>query len=78
MNARAVGAVASGLRDIIERTIAYDEAMLREAGPAAPPFRIYGHAGEPCPRCGTTLKQITLGGRGTTFCPGCQKRPGKS
>jgi formamidopyrimidine-DNA glycosylase len=74
MNAHDVGAIAAGLRDIIERTIAYDESVKYAERGAEAPFRIYGHAGEPCPRCGATLRPIVLGGRGTVFCPGCQKR----
>ena len=27
---------------------------------------------EPCPRCGTTIKKIRVGDRGTHFCPKCQ------
>jgi formamidopyrimidine-DNA glycosylase len=34
----------------------------------------YGQAGRPCPRCGTPLRRLVLGGRGTTFCPACQRR----
>ena len=33
----------------------------------------YGRAGMPCPRCHTPLKKIVLGGRGTTYCPVCQR-----
>jgi formamidopyrimidine-DNA glycosylase len=33
----------------------------------------YGRVGMPCPRCDTPLKKIVLGGRGTTFCPRCQR-----
>ncbi|MDR2199786.1 MAG: DNA-formamidopyrimidine glycosylase [Deltaproteobacteria bacterium] len=33
----------------------------------------YGKAGEKCPLCGRPFKKIALGGRGTVFCPGCQK-----
>lgn len=33
----------------------------------------YGQAGQPCPRCGTPLKKIYLGGRGTTYCPHDQR-----
>ena len=33
----------------------------------------YGRAGEPCPRCKTSLRKIVLGGRGTTYCPKCQR-----
>jgi formamidopyrimidine-DNA glycosylase len=34
----------------------------------------YGREGEPCRRCGTAIKRIVLGQRGTWFCPKCQKR----
>jgi len=73
LNARDVHAIAAGLHGIIARTIAYDEKMARGSRRARAPFRIYGHATEPCPRCGETLRQIVLGGRGTTFCPRCQR-----
>ena len=36
-------------------------------------FRVYQRTGEPCPKCGTSIKRISLGGRGTFFCPKCQK-----
>lgn len=32
----------------------------------------YGKAGEPCSRCGTTIKHINLGQRATYYCPHCQ------
>lgn len=37
-------------------------------------FRVYGRTGEACPVCGTKIKRITVGQRGTHFCPKCQKR----
>lgn len=39
-------------------------------------FRVYGKAGEPCPRedCEGKIKRIKVGGRGTFFCPVCQTR----
>lgn len=36
-------------------------------------FRVYQRAGEPCLACHTPIKSIRLGGRGTFFCPHCQK-----
>jgi formamidopyrimidine-DNA glycosylase len=36
-------------------------------------FRVYGRAGEPCPRCRTPIQSIRLAGRATHFCPNCQK-----
>lgn len=36
--------------------------------------RVYGRAGEPCSRCGGTIRRIVQGQRATYFCPGCQRR----
>jgi formamidopyrimidine-DNA glycosylase len=36
--------------------------------------RVYGREGEPCLTCGTAIKKIVVGQRGTHFCPTCQKR----
>lgn len=33
----------------------------------------YGRKGEPCKNCGTPMEKIVVGGRGTHFCPNCQK-----
>jgi len=35
--------------------------------------RVYGKAGEPCPRCGTAIRRVVVAQRGTHFCPRCQK-----
>ena len=34
----------------------------------------YGKEGSSCPRCGAKFKRIALNGRGTTYCPLCQKK----
>ena len=36
--------------------------------------QVYDKAGLACSRCGTIIKKIQLGGRGTHFCPQCQRR----
>jgi formamidopyrimidine-DNA glycosylase len=36
-------------------------------------LRAYGRAGQPCLGCGTVLKAVKVGGRGTVYCPRCQK-----
>ncbi len=33
----------------------------------------YGRQGETCSRCGETLKRVVIAGRGTAYCPGCQR-----
>ncbi len=35
-------------------------------------FNVYQRGGEPCRRCGTPIERITLGQRGTHYCPHCQ------
>jgi formamidopyrimidine-DNA glycosylase len=35
--------------------------------------RVYGREGQPCRVCGTPIRRIVLAGRGTHFCPTCQK-----
>jgi formamidopyrimidine-DNA glycosylase len=36
---------------------------------------VYQRGGEPCLRCGTGIRRVMLGGRGTHFCPRCQPLP---
>ena len=36
-------------------------------------LRVYGKEGTPCPSCGTTIVYTKVGGRGTHYCPHCQK-----
>jgi len=36
---------------------------------------VYQRGGAPCMRCGTTIRRVTLGGRGTHYCPRCQPLP---
>jgi formamidopyrimidine-DNA glycosylase len=64
-------AIAAGLKWTIARTLA---DLAKGDAAAENPFRIYGRQGEPCPRCKRQLERIVLGGRTTTFCPGCQER----
>ncbi len=38
-------------------------------------LRVYRRMGQPCRRCGTPIERITVGQRGTHYCPRCQVRP---
>jgi formamidopyrimidine-DNA glycosylase len=37
-------------------------------------FRVYGRAGQPCPRCRVAIERIRLAGRSTHYCPQCQQQ----
>ncbi len=34
---------------------------------------VHGKSGQKCPNCGTIIKKIRIGGRGTSYCEKCQK-----
>jgi formamidopyrimidine-DNA glycosylase len=40
--------------------------------------RVFRREGLPCPRCGNTILKIRVAGRGTHYCPHCQKLPAES
>jgi formamidopyrimidine-DNA glycosylase len=70
-------AIREVLTEAIERegTTFRDYQMVNgESGRNADFLVAYGQAGRPCPRCGTPLRKVILGGRGTTYCPLCQRR----
>ena len=35
-------------------------------------YRVHGHFGEPCPRCGDTLRRVDFEEHTITYCPACQ------
>jgi formamidopyrimidine-DNA glycosylase len=55
---------------------AKDEAYLQatgEKGSYQEHFLIYQREGEKCHRCSNLIKRVNLSGRGTFYCPNCQK-----
>ncbi|MEK7578347.1 MAG: bifunctional DNA-formamidopyrimidine glycosylase/DNA-(apurinic or apyrimidinic site) lyase, partial [Patescibacteria group bacterium] len=44
-----------------------------ERGSYVSQHRVYDRENKPCVACKTPIKRISLGGRGTYFCPRCQK-----
>ena len=75
-----IRALHRGIRRALEAGIARQGATLRNyrtpdggSGRMQHEFKVYGRTGEPCPRCKTPIEKTRLGGRGTCFCPGCQR-----
>ncbi len=75
-----IRAVHRGVRRALERGIARHGATLRDyrtpdggSGSMQHEFNVYGREGEPCPRCGTPIEKTRAGGRGTWYCPACQR-----
>jgi formamidopyrimidine-DNA glycosylase len=65
------------IRRALERGIARQGADLGDGvyrgGRMQKEFKVYGRENEPCDRCGTPIVKTRVGGRGTWFCPTCQK-----
>lgn len=72
--AALAGAIRASLRKGIERGGAAID-WVYPGGHFQEDFAAYGRGGLPCPRCGTAIRRIVLGQRGTHFCPECQKAP---
>ena len=60
--------LAAAISDDLDRAL-----VLRLAGKGdADVYRIHGHFGDPCPRCGETLRRVDFEEHTITYCPSCQ------
>lgn len=77
LSADEVAALRRGIRAALRRGILRQGADLGDGayagGRMQREFRAYGRAGEPCDRCGTPIEKTRAGGRGTWYCPVCQR-----
>lgn len=55
-------------------TIRSYKNSLGEDGSMQDCLQVYGKTDQPCARCATPIEKIKVGGRGTHFCPSCQKQ----
>ena len=76
-----VRALREGIKRTLDAGIRRQGATLRDyrqpdgtRGSMQKEFRVYGREGEPCNRCGTPITKARVGGRGTWYCPACQRR----
>jgi formamidopyrimidine-DNA glycosylase len=65
-------AIRAVLREGIRRNGASIDWVYR-GGEFQNHFRVYDRDGEPCPVCGTAIKRLVVGQRGTHVCPHCQR-----
>jgi formamidopyrimidine-DNA glycosylase len=80
LTAGEIARLRKAIRAALEMGISRQGATLRDyrdpegrRGRMQDEFKVYGRAGEPCPRCGTPIEKTRAGGRGTWFCPQCQR-----
>ena len=63
-----VATLATAIHDDLARAL---ELRLEGKGDTAV-YRIHGRFGEPCPRCGETLRRVDFEEHTITYCPACQ------
>ena len=64
--------IASTLENAVRCGGSLGEYVDLDGNPGTYEPRVYGGKGRPCPLCGGPLMKISIGGRGTTYCPDCQ------
>ena len=82
LNASETAALHRALRAALRAGIRHEGASISwyrkpdgSRGTSQRHFRVYGRAGEPCPRCGAAIVKSVVAQRGTHFCPACQPPP---
>ena len=80
LGAEDVAAVRRGIRRALRIGIRRQGATLSDyrtpnggRGAMQDEFKVYGRAREPCSRCGALIEKTRVAGRGTSYCPGCQR-----
>ncbi|OIP93470.1 MAG: DNA-formamidopyrimidine glycosylase [Syntrophobacteraceae bacterium CG2_30_61_12] len=73
-------ALAAALVEVLRQAIQQGGTTLRDFRDAVGnpgwfqlQLKVYGRAGEPCPRCLRPLSEVRLAQRATTFCAACQR-----
>jgi len=72
--------LVEAVREVLNEAIEQGGTTIRDFaspegnfGDFAVRLQAYGHAGEPCPRCGEAFLDDRLGGRSTVWCRRCQR-----
>ncbi len=78
--ATGAAALLSHTRTVLKRAIRHGGSTLRDyrsadgvEGSFQELHAVYGREGDECIECGVPIRKIVLGGRGTHFCPSCQR-----
>ncbi len=82
LSTRSITKLRKSCFSVLERAIEYGGASFSDyvdaygdEGEAHMHVQVFRRDGKPCYRCGTIIQKIRLAGRGTHFCPTCQRPP---
>jgi formamidopyrimidine-DNA glycosylase len=77
VNAKQAEGLWNAIREVLQEGIRTNGASIDwvyRGGGYQKHFRVYDRTGEPCPVCGTKIRKLVIGQRGTHICPKCQSR----
>ncbi len=63
-------AIVSTLRDAVERSAGLAAGDLKAEKKTG--LRVHGRAGQPCPVCGDTIREVSFADSALQYCPACQ------
>ncbi len=79
LNTQQIKTLTTAIKTILAQAVELGGTTLQDftqpdgkPGYFAQTLQVYGKTGKPCPTCGHTIEQITLGQRSSYFCPICQ------
>lgn len=74
LDAGEAATLHAALRDVLESALAEARAAAPETLKAAKKMRlrVHGRAGEACPGCGETVREVSFATRSFQYCPRCQ------
>lgn len=77
---KEAAALRAAARDVMQESIAVGGTTFQhfvdtdgQTGNFTQFLNVFGKQGTPCPRCGKPIVKTRVAGRGTHYCPGCQK-----
>ncbi len=80
LSAGDIPGLAKNIRDVLQEGLTHRGVSFRDyrdangnRGRARERLQIYGKEGLPCPKCGAPFRGVKVNGRGTVYCPRCQK-----
>jgi formamidopyrimidine-DNA glycosylase len=81
LNVAQIAGLVAAIRSVLNRSLRMGGTTLRDyrnarnqPGRFVRMLQAYGRGGQPCRRCGTTLRTAVIATRTTVFCPNCQHR----
>jgi len=82
LSAEAARRLHRAMKKILKRAVELQGTSFRDyidiegrPGNFSPRLRVYQRTGEPCRRCGRTIRRVVVSGRSSHFCPNCQRPP---